>query len=55
MRHALEERAATPPAALARGMAAGLLRALGAPARTATRVAAAAASEVIGAAVRAAR
>jgi AcrR family transcriptional regulator len=51
----LEERAPTPPAALARGMAAGLLRALGTPARTATRVAAAAAGEVIGAAVRTAR
>ena len=55
LRHALEERATTPPAALARGMAAGLLRALGTPARTATRVAAAAAGEVIGAAVRTAR
>ncbi|MFO1399885.1 MAG: TetR/AcrR family transcriptional regulator [Steroidobacteraceae bacterium] len=49
LRHALEERSATPPAALARGMAAGLLRALGTPARTAARVAAAAAADVIGA------
>ncbi|MCC7463519.1 MAG: helix-turn-helix transcriptional regulator [Gammaproteobacteria bacterium] len=48
MRHALEERAATPPAELARGMATGLLRALGTPARTAARVAAAAAGDVIG-------
>jgi trimethylamine:corrinoid methyltransferase-like protein len=49
MRHALEERATTPPGALARAMAAGLLRALGTPARSAARMAAAAADDVIGA------
>jgi AcrR family transcriptional regulator len=49
MRHALEERATTPPGALARAMAAGLLRALGTPARAAARMAAAAADDVIGA------
>jgi AcrR family transcriptional regulator len=46
MRHALEERASMAPTALARGMAAGLLRALGTPARLAARTAAHAADAI---------
>lgn len=47
MRHALEERSTMPPAALAQRMAAGMLRALGTPPRTAARVATAAARDII--------
>ena len=55
MRHALEERPSTPPALLAERMAAGMLRALGVPQRTAARIATGAATEVIAAAVPRAR
>jgi AcrR family transcriptional regulator len=49
MRHALEVRSSTPPAALAQRMAAAMLRGLGRPPRVAARIAAAATRDVIGA------
>jgi AcrR family transcriptional regulator len=48
MRHVLEERALTPPASIATDMAAGMLRALGVPARRARSVAARATAAVLG-------
>ena len=48
LRHALEERVATPPLRIACTMAAGLLRALGIPPGQSARLAAAAAQAIIG-------
>lgn len=47
LRHVLEERLVTPPASIAKSMAAGLLRALGIPAAQSAQLAAAAADGIL--------